>query len=666
MKENKRILIIDDDEGIREVYSNILIPAQQLNVLSKGKALFESKNDQPEQTVQKVYEVTLAENGNHGIEEVKTSIENNIPFAVAFIDMKMPGINGAKTAKLIWEIDPDIKIVIVTAYSECSPEDIIKETGRDDIFYLRKPFNQEEIYQFARALTNEWNLERKRDLLEKDLKKANKKLEDINQNLKGKVHSLSRSEEHAKFANKAKSEFLANMSHEIRTPLNAILGFADILFNKEEDSNKKEQLKIILTSSVNLKNLINNILDFSKIEAGKIEVNNSVIPVKNIIDQTVSMFFLSAKKKNIKIDISIDKKIPEFIIADEQKIKQILTNLIGNALKFTQLGSITISSALKDEYISIKVTDTGIGIDQNKLENIFSAFDQADSSTTRKFGGTGLGLAISRSLALLLGGDITVSSRRGKGSVFEFSFKYKKAGKGVPQTYNLQTEHKTMENQTFEGFSILVAEDDINNQKLIETILSDLKTDFTIAQNGAIAIKRLKEKSFDLMLLDMQMPVKDGLETIIEIRDDLKIKKLPVIAFTANATSESVKKIRTAGCTDFLSKPAVKQKIQNMLSKYLNPENSQDRQHESSQKKQNLKKPELSESQIKQLALLKQQLEKQFDLFDPVSLIKIADSFADKSSDAVIKKLTDQIKSCAEDFDDDGLITIVNNINTMF
>jgi signal transduction histidine kinase/CheY-like chemotaxis protein len=489
--------------------------------------------------------------------------------------------------------------------------------------------------------------------------------------------SLSRSKENAISANKAKSEFLANMSHEIRTPLNAILGFADILFNKEEDENKKEQLKIIVNSSVNLKNLINDILDFSKIEAGKIEVNNSVIPIKNIIDQTVSMFFLSAKEKNITLDIFIDKKIPQFIIADEQKIKQILTNLMGNALKFTKQGSIKVSSELKDEHIAIKVSDSGIGIDQNKLENIFSAFEQADSSTTKKFGGTGLGLAISRSLALLLDGDITVSSRRDKGSVFEFSFKYKKAGQGIPQTYNLQTDHEIEKNQTFEGFSILVAEDDINNQKLIETILSDLKTDFTIAQNGAMAIERLKEKSFDLMLLDMQMPVKDGLETIIEIRDDLKIKKLPVIAFTANATSESVKKIRAAGCTDFLSKPAVKQKIQTMLSKYLTPENSQDRQHESNQENQRSERlqnkeqhknqgtSKLSDSQKQQLILLQEQLENQLDIFDPVSLIKIADSFANKFKDKILINITNQIKSCADDFDEDGLTAIVDNIKDM-
>ncbi|MEA3347258.1 MAG: response regulator, partial [Candidatus Auribacterota bacterium] len=235
---NKKILIIDDDEGIRDTYRRIFMPEQQSDFLSEGRALFESveKDDGKTPGKEQLYETILAENGNQGIEEVKTALKKNSPFAVAFIDMKMPGLNGAQTSRQIWDMDPDIKIVIVTAYSEHSPEDIIKETGRDDIFYLRKPFKPAEIFQFARVLTNEWNLKRKRDRLESALTKANKKLEERTEELTETNKSLEEATAAANLmaakaerANAAKSEFLANMSHEIRTPMNGVIGMIDLL-----------------------------------------------------------------------------------------------------------------------------------------------------------------------------------------------------------------------------------------------------------------------------------------------------------------------------------------------------------------------------------------------------------------------------------------------------
>ncbi|MBF0243349.1 MAG: response regulator, partial [Desulfamplus sp.] len=227
MEENKRILVVDDDEGIRGTYQSIFTPEQESDILQTGAYLFdinlsrEQKRQKQKRRKTIDYQLSMAENGNQGIELVKLSLNENSPYAVAFIDMKMPGINGAETSKLIWEIDPKIRIVIVTAYSEYTPDDIIAIAGRDDIFYLRKPFNHEEILQFARALTNEWNLEQKQDVLKIELKAANQALEDMNKNLKAQVEKqaalIVQTDKMASVGLLA-----AGVAHEINNPLSFI------------------------------------------------------------------------------------------------------------------------------------------------------------------------------------------------------------------------------------------------------------------------------------------------------------------------------------------------------------------------------------------------------------------------------------------------------------
>lgn len=457
MKENNRVLIIDDDEGIRETYQGIFTPEQQSDVVSKGMALFGQPErgstlaEKSEQAVSKKnYELSQAENGRKGIEKVTAAKKNNTPFAVAFIDMKMPGLDGAQTSKKIWEIDPGIKIVIVTAYSEHSPEDIIKVTGRDNIFYLRKPFNHEEILQFARALTNEWNLERK-------LARANEQLKDMNKNLKEKVEKqaamIVQSEKMASIGLLA-----AGVAHEINNPIafvNSNLSvvkkyfskitavyrkYGDMeaefqkidnvravaLINEMEGFKKENQIEMIMGDLDDLANesidgiqriraIVKDLKTFSRID----ESEYKPIDINHAIDTTLNMV-----NNEIKYKAVVEKEygdIPQ-VKCYPQKISQVFMNiLINSSQAIEKNGSIKISTELitegrreNDKFVKIIISDTGCGIPQKNLGKLFDPF-----FTTKPVGtGTGLGLSIVYEIIRAHEGNINVKSNPEKGTQF--------------------------------------------------------------------------------------------------------------------------------------------------------------------------------------------------------------------------------------------------------
>jgi len=382
MEENKRILAIDNDEGIIETYQGIFTLEQESDILEKGMALFEASYVKQKPRKRVDYHLSLAENGTQGIELVERALLDNRPFAVAFIDMKMPGLNGAETSKQIWDIDPRIKIVIVTAYSEYSPDDIIATTGRDDIFYLRKPFNHEEILQFARALTNEWNLEKKRDLLQIQLKTVNAALEDMNKNLKEKVEKqaamIVQTDKMASVGLLA-----AGVAHEINNPLSFInanlsalkryLKKIDALHQKYADMElflrysglenaptlldelalfKLENKTDLIMADIEdladesldgierIKTIVNDLKTFSRID----ESEYNALNINKAIDTTINILW-----NELKYKAQIIKhygRIPE-IRCFPQKISQVLMNLLLNAVQaIEQQGIITISTEL--------------------------------------------------------------------------------------------------------------------------------------------------------------------------------------------------------------------------------------------------------------------------------------------------------------------------------
>ena len=371
----------------------------------------------------------------------------------------------------------------------------------------------------------------------------------------------------------AKSSFLANMSHEIRTPLNALLGFAGILATTELNRTQQEYLEAIDTSGKNLLNIINDILDFSKIEAGMFSIEKTPFSLQQTLHSVNMMFFEKAQSKGLKFFMSIDPETPSLVIGDPTRFTQIMINLIGNALKFTNKGSVTIecdveSKTEKEVIIRIAVTDTGIGISPDKLDSIFNRFTQAEEDTTRNFGGTGLGLSIAKKLVELQDGELWVESKLDEGSVFGFRISY---GISESKEYiHQETEKKppVESKKSFVGKKLLVVEDNLLNQKLATTLLGNEGFEVHVADNGQVAIDILEKESYDLVLMDIQMPVMDGYQTALKMRDVLQLS-VPVIAMTANALAGERERCLQAGMNDYITKPFKTQELLDKISQLI-------------------------------------------------------------------------------------------------
>jgi len=522
-------------------------------------------------------------------------------------------------------------------------------------------------------------------LVIKQILKENKELEKITQ-------KSIESEQEALRANETKSQFLANMSHEIRTPLNAIIGFSDILAKSNLAKDEKEKAEIISKSASALLNIINDILDISKIESGKSEISKSKFNLNDLLEQVVQLYSINTKQKNIRFIYSLDPNIPHFLINDETKIKQVLSNILSNAIKFTpENGSVFFNVNLKKienniATISFSIKDEGIGISEEEQKKIFKPFSQADGSISRKFGGTGLGLSISLNIVKMLGSEINLISKKGSGSTFffdldleiqdintidhgklkydfaicsiiddnedirehlistvkyfgriyqsdeeiehcqkidlifcfgdpEFTEKLERRKKHfncpvvfvgnktkianhpklislmdfyldvpiygskifniIAQTKSIEENHvldKIEKKENKYSGKILVAEDNTNNQLLIKLILEEFGLDVVIVENGELAVQKNKEEDFDMIFLDINMPVMDGTDALRHIRNDEANtnKHIPIIALTANSIKGDKEKYLEYGMDNYLSKPIKNDELSKILSLYLN------------------------------------------------------------------------------------------------
>ena len=373
----------------------------------------------------------------------------------------------------------------------------------------------------------------------------------------------------------AKDTFLANVSHEIRTPLNAIIGFNDILSQTPLTAEQRRNVDFISSASRNLSVLINDILDISKLESGKLDLEHAPFRLEELARGVVQMNTSKAKSKGVKLLFSYDQEIPEVLMGDETRLSQILLNLISNAVKFTEQGTIElriVELSRNEETASLffEVKDTGIGIAKDKLDMIFERFTQAETYTTRVYGGTGLGLNIVRSLVELHKGHLEVESEQGVGSTFRFTLQYPIASKQEAQTLERYI-HPTGSN-LLADMRILLVEDNEHNQILAETYLLKQQAIVEIASNGKIAIEFLKKKSYDVILMDIQMPIMDGLSTTEMLRQELKITT-PVIACSAHAMPSERLKCKEAGMNDYISKPYTEDGLVSVLAKYRKPNN---------------------------------------------------------------------------------------------
>jgi signal transduction histidine kinase/ActR/RegA family two-component response regulator len=369
----------------------------------------------------------------------------------------------------------------------------------------------------------------------------------------------------AESANRAKSEFLANMSHEVRTPLNGILGYTELLIRGADEGDENQRLdflQTIRTSGRHLLQLINDVLDISKIEAGQFRVEKIACSPDQILAEVIAVMRVAAKEKGIALDYRWESRVPETIQTDPHRVKQLLMNLVNNAIKFTERGGVTVLACLDDEdggpKLRFEVHDTGIGIQADKLDAIFEPFVQSDASVTRKFGGTGLGLTICRRVAESLAGELSVHSVVGQGSVFTATIAtgdllgvrmYDKptptAAAEVPQNPSQRT--------SLDGVNVLVVDDIETNRRLVNMFLTRAGAKVVTAENGAIAVEAVEKGHFGVVLMDMQMPVMDGYTATTLIRE--KGYQSPIIALTAHAMRGDREKCELAGCSGFIAKP---------------------------------------------------------------------------------------------------------------
>ncbi len=395
--------------------------------------------------------------------------------------------------------------------------------------------------------------------------------------------SLTQSEElaeKAQEANKAKGEFLATMSHEIRTPLNVIVGMSSLLNNTGVSSEQSEYLRTIKGASEHLLNVIGDVLDFSQIESRKVEIENVKFDIKELVNYSLSSFMNIAKHKELFLKGIIDEKVPQYLTGDPSYVRQILFNLIGNAVKFTETGGVNLTVNLskfdnvenKVELL-FKISDSGIGIPKNKEQFIFEKFSQADSSTRRRYGGTGLGLAICKHLICLLSGKIWFDSKEGDGSNFYFTINF-----GLPGTESIKQIglDNSEDNFKLRNLNILLAEDNVLNVKVAKSFLEKSGHKVTVAENGKVVLEKIKDNAFDLILMDIEMPEMDGIEAAQVIREggiNIKDKNIPIIALTAHALNEIKEKCQLVGMNHFIAKPMDFKKLDFAMAQVLKEAN---------------------------------------------------------------------------------------------
>ena len=694
---NHRILVIDDNTAIHDDLRKVLLgEVETQEQLQDDESLLFGIQPMPLTK----FEIDSAYQGQEGLEKLKQSLAEGRPYALAFVDVRMPpGWDGVETVTHLWQEYPNLQVVVCTAYSDYSWNDIQRRLGQsENLLILKKPFDNIEVIQLAHALTRKWLVSgqaqaRLEDLdlmvarRTAELEAANRRIQDQFEekavaeeafrtvfesspigialsDLSGRYADVNgameelmglpkagvigrdpvelgwvRSENYAPIrqaldegrpldsqeliysnpkrgertglfwartvviggsgyslcfvldiserkrmeeellrarmgadaAAKAKSEFLANMSHEIRTPLNGILGLSFLLEQESVPDNLRPIMDLIRASGEVLRRVLDDVLDYSKIESGKLELERKPFDLRACLQWSFDLFRKAAEEKGLAYKLTVDDRLPSRVWGDSTRLRQVAANLMSNAVKFTHCGSVEMEAELAEpglrdgeHLIRISVRDTGIGIPADKIGRLFQFFSQVDASTTRRFGGTGLGLAICKRLVEMMGGEIRVESRDGQGSTFDFTFTAGVAAAAepvaVPETGGDVT-----------GLRILVAEDNPVNQAVAMRMLRNMGCEADLVCDGESAIGSVAKNFYDLVLMDVNMPVVDGLDATRRIRQlSIPQSGVPIVALTASVTSEDRDACMAAGMDDYLSKPIGIQALRTVLDRWGN------------------------------------------------------------------------------------------------
>jgi signal transduction histidine kinase len=589
-QSNRRILIIDDNRAVHADFRKILLPD---NAAADGLGAAETVlfNDEETPFRLPLFEIDSAYQGQEGFRLIEKSLAENRPYAMAFVDVRMPpGWDGVETTATIWQKYPDLQVVICTAFSDYSCEQMLQKLGYSDrLVVLKKPFDCIEVSQLAILMTEKWRLYQQAKLrlgdLERMVLERTSSLESTNTKLAQANHQLIQATEKtqemarmALMASKAKGDFLASMSHEIRTPMNGVLGMVDLLVRTDLSLEQREFCKIIKTSADALLCIINDILDFSKIEAGKMSVEKVNFDLRDTIIGVVQLLTPQARSKGIDLTYAIDPGLDPILVGDPIRIRQILLNLLNNAVKFTAKGKVFLEVKRLDEAdgevrVGFAVIDTGIGLSEEDQAKLFQSFTQADQSTTRRFGGTGLGLVICRRLVEMMGGSIHVASSLGKGSTFSLSIKLGKSN-GACRLSGSDKDSSPMPECSANvaeslgladnNAPILLAEDNPINQTVAVKQLEKLGYKVEIAENGLDAIEAHRQRHYPIIFMDCQMPGMDGYEATKKIRQleaEQNLKPVWIVAMTANAMEGDAELCMDTGMDDYLSKPVSRDKL---------------------------------------------------------------------------------------------------------
>ncbi len=570
--ESIRVIIIDDYTNIHKDFNTVFVQnsgPSELDYLENE--LFSKQLDQVATENDYLYELTFASRGQEGTELIQKATEEGMPYMLAFVDMRMPtGWDGLETIEHIWKIDPDIQIVICTACNDYNWNDVTTKLGRsENLVILKKPFEMSELLQLTRILIDKWKQSQK-NLSSPSIHNKPNNQELDNSNSKERLSTFS-----------ASTEMLKEVNQKLRTPMNSLMGYTDLLDQSNLDQQQKDYINTIRDSGNSLLCIIDNVMDYYKIETGQLILDQTEFSLAAVARDICHMVKSQIDESSVELKCTLDPNIPDLFIGDPERLRQVLINLMSNAVKFTKAGQIelNIDVVREDQHeavVKIKVNDSGAGIPEHKLKMIDEDLKRKESANHPKYEGIGLGLTISKNLVGLMFGHLEIESKDNHGSCFYFSIRLPKVATKSTDTTDL--DYESQENEALQYWSkknsesaanILVFEDNPTNQKLMKVLLTRLGHNVDIASNGQEGLKMFKQHSqYDIIFMDILLPGMEGFQVTQSIRQS-GATEIPIIAITANVLEYSRADCLSAGMNDYLSKPISLQHIIDVIQKWV-------------------------------------------------------------------------------------------------